>query len=275
MVVSETSFSRDHAASTRDVISALRQLHMRGEGDSPQATMLRVLWLRSEHEDARITTELTHLQGDLVVFHATVTLASGASASGYAVEPLRTAERPAATIERCETRAIGRALDILGYILSAGDALDKSTTSVSAIPEPRAPETMEPTPATISEPPVSRESPPMVVNALRNVSLRRRGTERLPGAGIDPDTGEIIGSVEAPIEPATAPPSPERRADTAEREPADELPLEDYSWTHFWRWARSHDLSNKAQVEKRLGHSIDGRTPADVRSELHNLGIPL
>lgn len=275
MVVSEFSSSRDHAASVQEIMVALRRLHMGGEGDSPQATMLRVLWLRSDHEDARIATELTHLRDDLVVCHAIVTLANGGSASGYAAEPLATDDDAAVTIERCETRAIGRALDILGYVVATGDALERSTAPPSAIPDVRAPESVEPALSRISEPRVSSESPPMVVNALRNVSLRRRGTDNVPGAGIDAETGEIIGSIEAPAQPAASPPPPERGTHVAEREPADDLQLEDYSWTHFWKWARSHELSTKAQVEKRLGHSIDGRTPADVRAELHKLGIPL
>lgn len=276
MVVSETSSSRDYAASVQEIMVALRRLHMGGEGDSPQATMLRVLWLRSDHEDARIATELTHLRDDLVVCHAIVTLANGGSASGYAAEPLATDDDAAVTIERCETRAIGRALDILGYIVSAtGDPAETPAVAASTADAPREPDDAEPSSPPVADAPASRSAPPMVVNALRNVSLRRRGTENLPGAGIDPDTGEIIGPVEAPVEPAASPSTSERGARVAERESADDLQLEDYSWTHFWKWARSHELSTKAQVEKRLGHSIDGRTPADVRLELHELGIPL
>lgn len=281
MVVSETSPPRDHAAPARDIMAALRQLHAHGEGDSPQATMLRVLWLRSDHEDARIITELTHLRDDLVVFRAIVTLTSGASASGYAAEALTTDDEPADTIERGETRAIGRALDILGYLIpAAGAAPETSGTSTLNVPESRAP---APAPAELSPtaaagPPASRSSPPTVVNALRNVSLRARGTEARPDAGIDPDTGEIIGPVEAlPVaEAAAAPPSPTAAGpDAARRESPDDLPLEDYTWTHFWKWARAHELTTKGHVEKRLGHSIDGLTPAEVRLELQQHGIPL
>lgn len=280
IVVSEISSSRDHAApataSAHDIMVALRQLHARREGDSPRATMLRVLWLRSDHADARIATELTHLRDDLVVFHAVVTLANGSAASGYAAEPLATDDEAAPTIERCETRAIGRALDILGYIISAtGDSPETSAVGTSTAEAPPGPEAADPSPPDVAEPATPRHSPPMVVNALRNVTLRARGAETLRDPGIDRDTGEIVGPVEAPAEPATSPPSSERDADTPEGESDDDLALEDYSWTHFWKWARTHELSTKAQVEKRLGHSIDGRTPADVRIELQKLGIPL
>ncbi len=114
----------------------------------------------------------------------------------------------------------------------------------------------------------------MVVNALRNVTLRRHGTERLPGAGVDPDSGEVIGPVERPA-PREVPAPPTTGPATVTSDAPDELPLEDYTWTHFWRWARGHDLTTKARVEQRLGHSIDGLTPAEVRVELKKLGIPL
>jgi len=272
-VVSETSSPREHATAPRDILAALRHLQARGDGDSPQATMLRVLWLRSEHENARIETELTHLRDDLVVFHATVALANGASASGYAAEPLTMEDEPAATIERGETRAIGRALDILGYIVSPVEASPEMPASV--LDETRRPAAAEPAPPPSSTPPdpVATRNAPMVVNALRNLSLRRRGTETLSGAGIDPDTGEVIGPVEAPEQPERMP--SEDGPDVAASTTADDLPLEDYTWTHFWKWARAHELATKAQVEKRLGHSIDGRTPAEVRAELQKHGIPL
>jgi len=268
IVVSETSSPREHATAARDILVALRHLQARGDSDSAQATMLRVLWLRSEHENARIETELTHLRDDLVVFHATVTLANGASASGYAAEPLTMDDEPAVTIERGETRAIGRALDILGYIVSPempASVSDQTPRPVAA--EPRTPPTSTP------QDPAASGSPPMVVNALRNVSLRRRGSETLPGAGIDPDTGEVIGPVRTSEPPGRMPSA--SSLDVAASATTGDLPLEDYTWTHFWRWARAHDLANKAQVEQRLGHSIDGRTPAEVRAELQQHGVPL
>lgn len=275
MLVSETSSSRDHATSVSELLAALGQLHARGEVDSARATMLRVLWLRSDQEDARIATELTHLRDDLVVFHAIVTLANGASASGYAAEPLTPDDQPANTIERSETRAIGRALDILGYIVSttseAGDETAGATATANAQPHP---DIAEESSLADSAAPASTNAPPMVVNALRNVSLRRREMETVPAAGVDPDTGEIAEPVPAPS-PSTTSASPAERGSDVESESTDDLPLADYSWTHFWKWARGHEMSTKAQVEKRLGHSIDGRTPAEVRLELQKLGIPL
>lgn len=277
-MVSEISSSRDRVPSVREIMAALDQLNGRGEGDSPHATMLRVLWLRSDHADARISTELTHLRDDLVVFHAVVALANDASSSGYAAEPLTIDDEPAATIERGETRAIGRALDILGYVVPSRDGQDRSGATASGAPinaDLQAPERGGAPRATVAEPAAVQSSPPMVVNALRNVSLRARGGETRSRAGINRETGEIVGQAEAPEEPATTPSSSERATRITENEPADDLALEDYSWTHFWKWARTHELANKEQVEKRLGHSIDGRTPADVRAELHDLGIPL
>lgn len=269
-------------------MTALRQLHRQGEEDSPRATMLRVLWVRAEHEDARIETELTHLRDDLVVARAIVTLAGGASASGYAAEPLDTADDPSATIERSETRAIGRALDILGYIVAPEQALAGADRPAPAAPvegtmveEPvAAPEPErepQPEPAARAAP----SSPPTVINALRNVPLRARAqgqvAEPVAATGVDPRTGELLAP-EAASAPRIAEPVRQREpaAPAEERaDDSDEPPLEDYSWTHFWKWARSHDLTTRAQVEERLGHTINGRNPGDVRAELHEHGVPL
>lgn len=270
-MVSETSSPREHETAARDILVALRHLQARGDGDSPQATMLRVLWLRSEHENARIETELTHLRDDLVVFHATVALANGASASGYAAEPLTLDDEPAVTIERGETRAIGRALDILGYIVSP--EMPAPVSDETRRPIAAAAPTLPATPTSTPPDPATSGNPPMVVNALRNVALRRRGSETASGAGIDPDTGEVIGPGGVAETPGRMPSG--SGPDVAASVTPDDLPLEDYTWTHFWKWARAHELANKAQVEQRLGHSIDGRTPAEVRTELQKHGIPL
>ena len=46
----------------------------------------RLLWLRTEHPEARIETELMKHEGDLAVFRARVVLASGAESSGWGSE---------------------------------------------------------------------------------------------------------------------------------------------------------------------------------------------
>lgn len=76
----------------------------------------RLVWLRREQPDAVITTELLTHPAELVagfaVFRATVTLASGASATGTGSETL---SDHSDYIEKAETKAVGRALAALGY----------------------------------------------------------------------------------------------------------------------------------------------------------------
>jgi hypothetical protein len=66
---------------------------------------------------------------------------------------------------------------------------------------------------------------------------------------------------------------PEQRPEPSES--GEEPPLEDYTWTHFWRWARGHNLSTKGQVEQRIGRPLDNLTPAEVRIALRETGIEL
>lgn len=97
----------------------------------------RLLWLRSEHPDAAITTELLSDQDFLIefyddkhdqdrvvntrraVFRARVTLPNGAQGSGHGSETLQDFGD---YLEKAETKAIGRALNSLGY--SVDELLD-------------------------------------------------------------------------------------------------------------------------------------------------------
>lgn len=73
----------------------------------------RLLWLRTEHPEALIETELVRLDPDagLAVFKASVVLPEG-SATGHGSE---TRTDFGDFIEKAETKAIGRALAALGY----------------------------------------------------------------------------------------------------------------------------------------------------------------
>lgn len=72
----------------------------------------RLLWLRSEHPDARIETELVRLEGGLAVFKARVSLPAGGEATGWGSE---TTQDFGDYIEKAETKALGRALAALGF----------------------------------------------------------------------------------------------------------------------------------------------------------------
>jgi hypothetical protein len=78
----------------------------------------RLLWVRTEHPDALITTHLAKHEPDgpagpaLALFRAEVTLPGGGQASGWGSE---TSSDFADYIEKAETKALGRALAALGY----------------------------------------------------------------------------------------------------------------------------------------------------------------
>lgn len=72
----------------------------------------RLAWLRSEHPDAILTTQLESHLDDRAIFSARVELADGGSATGWGSE---TATSFGNYIEKAETKAIGRALAALGF----------------------------------------------------------------------------------------------------------------------------------------------------------------
>lgn len=90
----------------------LRQLRGRGGASEYLDVKWRLLWLRKEHPDAKIITELVKFEPQMAIFKATVSLPSGGKATGYGSE---TAGDFADFIEKAETKAIGRALNALGY----------------------------------------------------------------------------------------------------------------------------------------------------------------
>lgn len=72
----------------------------------------RLVWLREQHPEASIETDLVRHSEDLALFRAKVTLPSGAEATGWG------SESPSDFrdfIEKAETKAIGRALAALGF----------------------------------------------------------------------------------------------------------------------------------------------------------------
>lgn len=72
----------------------------------------RLVWLRNNEPNATIETELISLTDQQAVFKAKVTTAAGASATGFGSETPRDFGD---YIEKAETKAVGRALGMLGY----------------------------------------------------------------------------------------------------------------------------------------------------------------
>lgn len=74
----------------------------------------RLLWLRTEHPDARMTTEIVqhNEEGGFALFRAEVEVPGGGKATGWGSETVRDFHD---YIEAAETKALGRALAALGY----------------------------------------------------------------------------------------------------------------------------------------------------------------
>lgn len=72
----------------------------------------RVYWLRTQHPDAVITTELISHQNSVAVFKAQVTIPGGGSSTGWGSEGYDDFRD---YLEKAETKALGRALAALGF----------------------------------------------------------------------------------------------------------------------------------------------------------------
>jgi hypothetical protein len=72
----------------------------------------RLVWLREQHPDATIETDMVESSRDHAIFKASVRLADGASATGWGSEYR---EQFPNFIEAAETKALGRALAALGF----------------------------------------------------------------------------------------------------------------------------------------------------------------
>jgi len=119
---SERGSASDDSAPQRvefDPSPYIRQLRGRGGGSEYLDVKWRLLWLRKEHPDAGILTELIQYDPQMAIFKATVTLPTGGMATGYGSE---TASDFPDFIEKAETKAIGRALNALGYGAQFGEA---------------------------------------------------------------------------------------------------------------------------------------------------------
>ncbi|MFL5759900.1 MAG: hypothetical protein ACJ789_09175 [Thermomicrobiales bacterium] len=212
------------AFDSKPVIERLR----RGGLDPQQAVDLLVLWMRKEHPQAQIRTDLAQFNETLAVVKAMIALPAGAEASGYGSALAADGDE---MVERAETKAIGRALNALGY----------SIESFDGAAEPPRQRTQEPQRAATTQPAAPVAATP------------------------EPDEKTDEEPEPAPMRPRLATPSPvppsppEAASEEVEIDPAD------YSWTAFWRWARPRGFENRGAVEAFLGQTINNLTPGDVR----------
>ncbi len=225
----------------------------------------RLRALRSRYPGLVLHTHLTHIHDDQVVVRAELSLPDGSAVSAYAAEPSDSTGLLDGAIELAEQRATARALDLLG--------LGEPPASTSRA-EPR-PEPVEERP----EPASTDRTPPPVVDALRKASIRRQAATAQPPEPIDEPEPEAELEVEVKQSEPEPPPDPAsttgQETDALQDSPTGEPDMADYTWTHFWTWARANDLSTKGQVEQRIGRQIDNLTPRDVRQLLHENGVPV
>ena len=235
----------------------MRQLRGRGGAQDYLDVKWRLLWLRREHPDAEIITEHVKIDETSAIFKATVSLPSGGRATGYGSE---TAGDFGDFIEKAETKAIGRALNALGYGAQFAEGDE----------EPVPPGTIRPAmqsrpndgrPATSAAPiPIPSARKPAAVPAERS---RATDAESPTVTSSDQDESETPDSVASSTVTLASPPAP----------PDDSEPdMADYSHAAFWDWARPRGYQTREDVERTIGRSMKGLTPKEVRRLLREHG---
>jgi hypothetical protein len=247
----------DAPAARFDPTPYLRQLRGRGGGGEYLDVKWRLLWLRTEHPAAEIVTEHVQIEPTLAIFKATVTLPTGGKATGYGSE---TAGDFGDFIEKAETKAIGRALNALGYGAQFREPGEEdvpgATASFPQRPTPAArgggydaerPRAGGPTalPTTRRAEPVPEPPIDLSASRERSAAASRRERPSEPGAA-----ASRLRPVEEPRagEPAAAGED-----------------LSDYSWTAFREWAESTGLPDRAAMEEFIGRPLRGLSPAEAR----------
>jgi hypothetical protein len=253
----------------------------------------RLHWLRSEHPEAQIETDLLAVEGDMAVCKATVRLPDGGSATGHASAPRSTGS---AWIEQAETRAIGRALAALGYGAEYADedlvTARGSERPVALLPAPVSQPERAARPE--RERPERPERPERTERAERSDRSERseREEDPAPPVQLQPERGRparddavLREERQRPRELREAAPAPEpveeapppipamgRGSDLRARRQApaeaDAAAPEDVSWTKFWEWARRRGYRDAQQLRDLLGIEVGALTPAEVRDHI-------
>jgi hypothetical protein len=214
-----TSPRPDRVFDPKPLVERLRA----GGLETAQEVDLLLLWMRKEHPTAKILTDLAQFDPEIAVIRAVISLPSGAEATGYGSALSAEGKE---MVERAETKAIGRALNALGYSVESFDGRPAQSERRSETPAPA--------------PIQAVESPPEIEMV----------EEELPS---EPET-----------EPTPAPTS--RQAASATKDAEDvEVEAADYSWTAFWRWARQLGFANRGAVEAYIGRDFNELQPADLR----------
>jgi hypothetical protein len=238
----------------------------------------RLAWMRSEHPNAQIETELLRDDEDGALFKATVRLSDGGSAMAHASVPR---DPQAGYIEQAESKAVGRALAALGYGAEYAD--DDLVSAAPPVTQPVA--SAAPTPAVAGPPPPTPLRPTRERDAER-VSERvpelveERPVELEPRR---PDGPRRLEETRGPDERRPAPLTREPEPDVAAA-PAPATPTtgaaaagdEDVSWNKFWIWAKRRGYRDANHLREILGDNVMQHTPQEVRAMLvrHELDTP-
>ncbi|HUG15812.1 MAG TPA: hypothetical protein VMM78_12450 [Thermomicrobiales bacterium] len=222
----------------------------------------RLHWLRSEHPDARIETELVSLEGDSAVCKAVIHVPDGGSATAHG------SASGGSPVEQAESRAIGRALVALGYGAEFADedpiqarGAERPVSLVrQPAPIPEHHERQER--GETSAPPVQLQQPERPPRPVR------RDDDAAEPPPLQRQPREIH---EAPPAPQAAPATMSRGSDLREQvsqEPTAETSREDVSWTRFWEWARRSGYRDASHLKELLGVEVSGLTPREVRAHI-------
>lgn len=105
----------------------------------------RLLWLRTDHPDASIVTEMVERQANFAIFRATVSIPGRGNATGWGSEDV---EDFGDFIEKAETKALGRALAALGFGTQfCDDFNEEGSVTDSPVKRPTKPAKARATPA--------------------------------------------------------------------------------------------------------------------------------
>jgi hypothetical protein len=231
----------------------LRQLRGRGGGDYLDVKW-RLLWLRKEHPDAELITEMVEHDQQMAIFKATVTLPTGGKATGYGSE---TANDFPDFIEKAETKAIGRALNALGFGAQFGERGDEPASAPASRPAQERPAAR----------PVAAPPAPVPLNRAQAAS-RPSPRQDAPVAAPAGETAPAPAQMRArPVRPAPeAAPAPAAPVASAPAASAADADLAEYSWSAFWPWARERGLNGPKEIEAVIGQPVAGLSPAELRA---------
>lgn len=259
----------------------------------------RLVWLRSEHPDAQISTEHVTLASDMAIFKAQVTIPGGGSATGYGAE---SAQATTDFIEQAETKALGRALLALGFgtppaAAAEGAPATATTPAARLVPasveEVRSRSFTAPQPAQapreLATPATPPRPEPIPADTRRNTPRPLRDFSATPAA--EPDLADLptdepaearlpVAEDEPPARPLKAAPPlrpaprPAPAASPAyTREPVEDaddevVDLANYGWTEFWSWARARGFNDRKSLDAVVGRPTNGMTPLEIRKQI-------